>query len=65
MEKYTGKIMRITIQSSFRALNFVLAACRPNFATVACSTGKVEQACRIRYFVSLLVVVHDDDYGNV
>jgi len=36
--KYTGKIIHITIHSSFYALHFMLATWRPNFTKVAHTT---------------------------
>jgi len=45
VEKYTGKIICVLFHSLFCVLNFMLPARRPNFARVAHTTWKVEQAC--------------------
>lgn len=53
MGKYAGKIIHVTIHSTFCILNILLAACVPDFAEVACSTLK----CELVFFYRIFCVV--------
>jgi hypothetical protein len=51
------KVIRILIHSSFCVYNFMLLACRPNFAEVAHVTLKVERACLTEFYNFIVLCV--------